>query len=185
MGITGLHDTLEDVVVDQHISAFAGKRVAVDTSCWLHAAKYSCSMAPFSDVPVDEYVKFCIEKVQQLQKAGIIPVMVFDGANLPTKAHVEVERAAGREKVRKEGLEKLKQNQIKEANECFKGALDVCPVISQRLIRELKAMGIEIIVAPYEADAQVKQIQRKPCHRDAHHLWRAQVLTVEITQWLA
>jgi exonuclease-1 len=171
MGIQGLHDFMKNdlnVLVDDNISSFAGKRVGVDTLGWLHAAKHSIPLEPFDDVPLDKYAKYCIDKVKQLQEAGITPVMVFDGANLPAKACLEVERAAKREGDRREGLEYLKQNKRKEADKCFKKALDICPVIVQKLIRELKAMRIEIIVAPYEADAQVKEKKRRKAMAPRH-----------------
>lgn len=44
MGITGLLPFLKGIQRDVHVSAFRGKKVAVDAYCWLHKGAYSCAM---------------------------------------------------------------------------------------------------------------------------------------------
>jgi len=40
----------------------------------------------------DEYIRYCLRKVEMLQEHGIHVVMVFDGGRLPMKADTEESR---------------------------------------------------------------------------------------------
>ncbi len=44
MGIPGLLQALQPASTDVHISAFAGKSVAIDLYCWLHRGAYGCAL---------------------------------------------------------------------------------------------------------------------------------------------
>ena len=45
MGINALLPSLKSIVRTLHVGdAYAGKRVAVDSYCWLHRGAYSCSV---------------------------------------------------------------------------------------------------------------------------------------------
>jgi exonuclease-1 len=43
--------------------------------------------------PTNKHIKFCLKKVNELRQFGIEPVMVFDGAPMPSKAGVHSKRA--------------------------------------------------------------------------------------------
>ena len=64
MGIQGLHASLRSHARAVHISSFAGKRVAVDASGWLHKSVYTCALdlgtdaRPWGD-GVPPYVQYC------------------------------------------------------------------------------------------------------------------------------
>ncbi|KAL6056081.1 Rad2 nuclease, variant 2 [Balamuthia mandrillaris] len=86
---------------------------------------------------------------------GVIPVAVFDGGALPAKRQQEEKRRAKRKENRSKALEFLRQGNRSAARECFQKAVDITPFMAHQLIQMLHGEGIECIVAPYEADAQL------------------------------
>jgi exonuclease-1 len=71
------------------------------------------------------------------------------------KQDVEATRRASREENKKKGMAFLAEGNLSAANDCFAKAVDVTTEMAVRLIRVLQAQGVECIVAPYEADAQL------------------------------
>lgn len=92
---------------------------------------------------------------------GIVPYLVFDGDYLPSKSATEAERAAKREESRKLGLELHRLGKISQSQNEFLKAVDVTPEMARQLIEELKKHGVQYVVAPYEADAQLAYLERK------------------------
>ena len=102
-----------------------------------------------------------MNRVRMLLHFGVIPYMVFDGDYLPSKSSTEAERAARREESRKLGLELHRLGKISQANLELQKAVDVTPEMAGQLIEELKRLGVQYLVAPYEADAQLAYLERK------------------------
>ena len=92
---------------------------------------------------------------------GVIPYLIFDGDYLPSKAATEVERAKRREESRKTGLELHRLGKPSQACLELQKAVDVTPEMARQLIEELKKVGVQYVVAPYEADAQLAYLERK------------------------
>ena len=92
---------------------------------------------------------------------GVIPYIVFDGDYLPSKAATEVERAKRREESKRKGLELYRLNKPSQAHLELQRAVDVTPEMARQLIDELKKIGVQYVVAPYEADAQLVYLERK------------------------
>ena len=92
---------------------------------------------------------------------GVIPYIVFDGDYLPSKAATEVERSKRREESRKTGLELHRLGKPSQAHLELQKAVDVTPEMARQLIEELKKTGVQYVVAPYEADAQLAYLERK------------------------
>lgn len=92
---------------------------------------------------------------------GVVPYLVFDGDYLPTKSLTEVERASRREQSRKLGLGLHRLGKISQSQNELQKAVDVTPEMARQLIEELKVHGVQYIVAPYEADAQLAYLERK------------------------
>ena len=113
MGINGLLPCLRSVTRPAHVSAYAGKRVAVDSYVWLHRGVFTCARElalgqatdkcvacvlleethPDSSVCAVRYVAYFLRCVEVMRAAGVEPVCVFDGDKLPSKAAEEAERA--------------------------------------------------------------------------------------------
>jgi exonuclease-1 len=55
MGISQLLPSLKSIVRTIHVSdAYSGKRVAIDSYCWLHRGAYSCSVELVEGIPTDK-----------------------------------------------------------------------------------------------------------------------------------
>ena len=114
MGINGLLPCLRSVTRPAHVSAYAGKRVAVDSYVWLHRGVFTCARELALGQTTDKcvaralrqeahphvspcarvrYVAYFVRCVEVLRAAGVEPVCVFDGDKLPSKAVEEAERA--------------------------------------------------------------------------------------------
>ena len=92
MGIPGLLQLLGPATLDTHVRSLAGKRVAIDAYCWLHRGTYGCALDLAQGRDTDLFVNFCMKRVAMLTHFGVTPVMVFDGAPLPSKLAKERER---------------------------------------------------------------------------------------------
>ena len=79
--------------------------------------------------------------------------MVFDGARLPMKKRIEAERRKARHESRQKAEEYLVNGEISKANRKFNEAVEIDSMMIYKLIQVLKSIGVQYIVAPYEADA--------------------------------
>ncbi|KAI4284517.1 MAG: hypothetical protein L6R38_001340 [Xanthoria sp. 2 TBL-2021] len=102
-----------------------------------------------------------MSRVHMLIDHGVTPYLVFDGDYLPSKAVTEHERATKREKGKKLGLELHRLGKISQAHLELQKAVDVTPEMARQLIEELKISGVQYVVAPYEADAQLAYLEKK------------------------
>lgn len=83
MRIHGLLPFLRKFDKNMNLRELAGQTAAIDTSCWLHKG-LSVSFAQTGRRDrCDEIFQKCLMSVK---KAGVIPVVVFDGLSLPSKA---------------------------------------------------------------------------------------------------
>src|ERR1700761_2287761 len=101
-----------------------------------------------------------MNRVRMLIHFGVTPYLVFDGANLPSKAGTDSERNSRRAESRVLGLELLRLGKTSQAHQELQKAVDVTPEMAGLLIQELKRSGIKYVVAPYEADAQLAYLER-------------------------
>ncbi|KAI9800234.1 MAG: hypothetical protein M1825_004218 [Sarcosagium campestre] len=111
--------------------------------------------------PTKRFVDYVMGRVRMLQHFGVTPYLVFDGDHLPGKAATEVDRAKKREAARIRGTELHAQGRIAQANAELQKAVDVTPEMTRLVIDELKRLGVQYVVAPYEADAQLVYLERK------------------------
>jgi 5'-3' exonuclease len=96
-----------------------------------------------------------MKMVNLLRSYRVVPVLVFDGGNLPSKRGTESSRREKREEAKEKGRELSLSGDRKAAAECFKRAVDVTPRMAFNVIEMLRKENVEFIVAPYEADAQL------------------------------
>ncbi|CAL4065400.1 unnamed protein product, partial [Meganyctiphanes norvegica] len=75
----------------------------------------------------------------------------------PSKAGTEAKKgeSKNRERNRKKAKELLREGKVREARECFQRCVDVTSEMAAEVIAACRARGVDIIVAPYEADAQL------------------------------
>ncbi|KAK9813956.1 hypothetical protein WJX73_006770 [Symbiochloris irregularis] len=158
MGIQGLLPVLKSITDKVHIGKYAGKRVAVDAYCWLHKGAYCCSKELCENRSPDKCITFCMQRMELLRRHGVVPVLVFDGGRLPSKGDEEDSRA----RHRKENLDRARAHELAgntaAAYESYQKAVDISPEVAAHFVQALKAAGVELIVAPYEADAQMARL---------------------------
>lgn len=161
MGISGLLPLLKSIQKPCHLKKFAGQTIGVDAYGWLHRGTVACAIDLALGAPTTKFVDFSMGRVNMLMYFGITPYLVFDGDYLPSKAATEVGREKKREESRRLGLELHRMGKISQAQQELQKAVDVTPEMARQLIEELKANGVQYIVAPYEADAQLVYLEKK------------------------
>ncbi|XP_060788835.1 exonuclease 1 [Neoarius graeffei] len=155
MGIQGLLQFLKEASEPVHVQKYRGDTVAVDTYCWLHKGAFSCAERLAKGEPTDQYVSFCMKLVDMLLSYGVKPLLVFDGRNLPSKQEVEKARRERRQANLQKGKQLLREGKVAEARECFTRCVNVTHSMAHQVIKAARARGVDCLVAPYEADAQL------------------------------
>uniref|UniRef100_T1HD04 Exonuclease 1 n=1 Tax=Rhodnius prolixus TaxID=13249 RepID=T1HD04_RHOPR len=155
MGISGLLPFLEKASKPVNISQYSGCTVVVDTYCWLHKGAFSCAEKLARGEQTDQYVLYCMKYVNMLLSHNIKPILVFDGRHLPAKAETEKTRKERRDTNRKKAAELLRADRVDEARSLIRRCVDVTHDMASALIERCHNAGVDCIVAPYEADAQL------------------------------
>uniref|UniRef100_A0A023F307 Exonuclease 1 n=2 Tax=Triatoma infestans TaxID=30076 RepID=A0A023F307_TRIIF len=155
MGINGLLPFLEKATKPVNISQYSGCTVAVDTYCWLHKGAFSCAEKLARGEQTDQYVVYCMKFVNMLLSHNIKPILVFDGRHLPAKAETEKVRKERRDTNRKKAAELLRADRVDEARSLIRRCVDVTHEMASALMERCHNAGVDCIVAPYEADAQL------------------------------
>lgn len=157
MGISGLLPLFKGSTTSCHISAFRGKRVAVDGYSWLHKSIFGCCIDLCLNKPTDKWIQYCLNLLDLLLNNGLLVVLVFDGCDLPAKRVTEDKRRITRAEVLKSGMNYLKSKDYKNARLHLSRAVNVSPRMAADFIKVVRAHRptVDVIVAPFEADAQL------------------------------
>ena len=162
MGIKGLIKALKvNQLRSGHVEEFKDKSLAIDGYAWLHRGAYSCALELATGQATSRHIDFFMHRVAMLQHYGVIPIVVLDGAPLPGKAGVNAARSAKRKENLKKGHELMDAGRRFEAEQCFQKAISITAEMANVLHRTLLHKGIQCIVAPFEADAQMAYLVRK------------------------
>uniref|UniRef100_A0A8C8S6X2 Exonuclease 1 n=1 Tax=Pelusios castaneus TaxID=367368 RepID=A0A8C8S6X2_9SAUR len=160
MGIHGLLQFIREAAEPRHVGQYRGQAVAVDTYCWLHKGAYACAEKLARGEPTDQYVIFCMKLVDMLLSFGIKPILVFDGCTLPSKKEVEKARREKRQASLLKGKQLLREGKFSEARDCFGRSVNVTHAMAHEVIKAARAKGVDCVVAPYEADAQLAYLNK-------------------------
>ncbi|XP_036913377.1 exonuclease 1 [Sturnira hondurensis] len=160
MGIHGLLQFIREASEPIHVRKYKGQVVAVDTYCWLHKGAIACAEKLAKGEPTDKYVGFCMKFVNMLLCHGIKPILVFDGCTLPSKKEVEVSRRERRQANLLKGKQLLREGKVSEARECFTRCVNITHAMAHKVIKAARAQGVDCLVAPYEADAQLAYLNK-------------------------
>ncbi|KAK1170989.1 exonuclease 1-like [Acipenser oxyrinchus oxyrinchus] len=155
MGISGLLQFINEASESVNVKKYKGQTVAVDTYCWLHKGAFSCAEKLAKGEPTHQYVTYCMKFVDMLLTSGVKPILIFDGCNLPSKKEVEKSRRERRQANLQKGKQLLREGRLSEARDCFTRCVNVTPAMAHDVIKAARARGVDCIVAPYEADAQL------------------------------
>ncbi|GBG33330.1 Flap endonuclease 1 [Hondaea fermentalgiana] len=161
MGISGLLRALKTVMERKHLQDLSGQSAAVDALGWLHRGTYCCSTEICVNADWSKCISYCMKRVEMLRHFGVKPIMVFDGDNLPMKKDTENARQQSRKEALARGYKLYQEGRGAEAQQEFIKAVDVTPAMIRSLIDRLEASGVDFVVAPYEADAQLAYLQRQ------------------------
>lgn len=161
MGISGLLPLLKSIQNPCSLKKFSGQTIGVDGYGWLHRGTAACAIELALEKPTTKYVDFFMNRVRMLIHFGVIPYIVFDGDNLPSKSGTEKDRRDRRKEGKRLGLEFLKVGKTAQAQQELQKSVDVTPEMARTVIEELKYHNIQYIVAPYEADSQLAYLERK------------------------
>ncbi|XP_077870318.1 exonuclease 1-like [Saccoglossus kowalevskii] len=160
MGIQGLLPLMKDATEPANISKYAGYTVAVDTYCWLHKGAFACAMQLAKGEKTDQYVRYVLKFVNMLLSMNVKPILVFDGCNLPSKESVEKSRRERRQTYLAKGKQFLREGKVSEARDCFTKCVNVTSKMALDVMQAARSLGVDCIVAPYEADAQLAYLNR-------------------------
>ncbi|XP_029187428.2 exonuclease 1-like isoform X2 [Acropora millepora] len=161
MGIQGLLPLLKRIQKPVSIAEhFAGQVIGVDAYCWLHKGAYGCAMELVEGKKSSLYINYVLKRINMLLHFNVKPILVFDGCNLPSKAGQEERRRKTRQENKAKGLAFLRAGNRQQAVECFQKCVDITPEMALEVIKECRKKGVECIVAPYEADAQLAYLMK-------------------------
>lgn len=160
MGIQGLLQFVKEASEPIHVKKYKGQTVALDMYCWLHKGAFACADKLAKGEPTDQYVSYCLKFVEMLESFGVKPVLVFDGCTLPSKTEVEKARRLHRQTNLQKGKQLLREGKTAEARECFTRCVNITPAMAHEVIKIARARGMDCIVAPYEADAQLAYLNK-------------------------
>lgn len=160
MGIQGLLPLLKSIERPVHLKDYAGMTLAVDGYVWLHKGAFSCAQELCLGQPTNKYVTYFMRKIEMFKFFSVKPYVVFDGGYLPSKASTEQERLSRREESKKQALDLHRAGKSKQAMDQFRKCVDVTPEMAFEVIQALKAAGVDFVVAPYEADAQLAYLEK-------------------------
>ncbi|XP_072123123.1 exonuclease 1 [Mobula birostris] len=160
MGIQGLLQFVKEASEPIHIKKYKGQTVALDMYCWLHKGAFACADKLAKGEPTDQYVSYCMKFVEMLDSFGVKPILVFDGCTLPSKKEVEKARSIRRQTNLQKGKQLLREGKTAEARECFTRSVSITPAMAREVIKAARAKGMDCIVAPYEADAQLAYLNK-------------------------
>lgn len=138
-----------------HVKEFRDQSLAIDGFAWLHRGAFSCALELATGQATTRYLDYCLHMVEMLKHYGVTPIVVLDGAPLPGKATVNSDRRSKRGEWRTKGQEHMDMGQRMEAESCFQKAISITADMANHLQRSLLEKGVECIVAPFEADAQM------------------------------
>uniref|UniRef100_A0A1I7V525 Exonuclease 1 n=1 Tax=Caenorhabditis tropicalis TaxID=1561998 RepID=A0A1I7V525_9PELO len=157
MGITGLLPFVKNACRKGNILELRGKSVAIDVSCLLHRGLTGCMDKIHMGEETQSYVSYVNKYVKELLSMGCHVVMVFDGRPLPAKKGTNDDRREQREKRKEHAEMLLAKGMEREARDIYRLATSISADIVEKTIQHFRSSqeNVDIIVAPYEADAQL------------------------------
>lgn len=169
MGIKGLSKLLGDnaprAVCPQEVQSLFGRKVAVDASLCIYqllaAVRMGSDNLTNDDGNITSQLSGLFYRAIRLLELGIKPVFVFDGKPPEMKAG-ELSKRAEAKKAAEEAANKAREDGDLEAAARFSRRVNrVTPEMMEACKTLLKLMGIPIVEAPCEAEAQCAELVKK------------------------
>jgi exonuclease 1 len=170
MGIQGLFQLLKPIIKQENLKDFEGQTWAVDVMCWLYKGLYSWSYEVGKNWGTFSYLSFPLKMIKLLQSFNIKPIWVFDGRPLMAKSATEFGRMEEKKRNKAKAEQLDKQGDHEEAKRYFGKSMVISSKMINLFIDILHKLNIKLIVAPYEADAQIS------------YLWKAGVADFGVSE---
>ncbi|KAL3317642.1 Rad2 nuclease [Cichlidogyrus casuarinus] len=155
MGIKGLLPFLKRCTVPINLKHLSGYVLAVDSYCWIHKGAFSCAAELGMGKNTDKYLNYVLTFVKMMLSFNIKPILVFDGNNLVAKRFTDGQRREKKLDLKKKAAEYLASGDRKNAQICFERSVEVTSEMAFNVLKAVRELGVDCIVAPYEADAQL------------------------------
>ncbi|EFO20398.1 XPG I-region family protein [Loa loa] len=156
MGIHNLLPFVKNACRQGNINEFAHQSVAVDVSCLLHRGLIGCADKVAQGCETDFYIRYVLKYVRALLAIGCHIILVFDGQMLPAKKETNSSRREKRDFHKQRGDLLLSEGRASEAYDCFKRSTSLTPRVIETAIQAFRRLNmVDVIVAPYESDAQL------------------------------
>ncbi|KAI8356106.1 PIN domain-like protein [Choanephora cucurbitarum] len=158
MGISGLLHLLKPITQKIHIKQYAGQTVAIDGHVLLHRGAFGAASKIANNQSTDSYIQYFMFYIGLFRHFGVTPLVVFDGLPLPLKQITNNDRRTKRDAKLAEGMRYQFQGDHTKAQKCFQQSISISEDMIRSVILELQKQKVEVIVAPYESDAQLAHL---------------------------
>lgn len=168
MGIKELHKFLSRTSTRSNLSNLRGSVLGIDAMCWLHRGCISGAYELLTGQDTDKFLRFFVKMLMLCNTSGVKPIVVFDGASIPAKAAEEAQRRERRAENTEKAKEEIASRNITSVVEVdpklrskIIQAISVTSDMITRTMSVLRRLGVDFIVAPYEADAQLAYMYKQ------------------------
>ena len=135
-----------------------GRSVGVDAFVWLHALAVGFATDVVEAGNFGGVAKAFASRAQRLRANGTDAIFVFDGKPVPVKAETAAKRRERRSQALAvaQGLKPGSEEYVK----ALRAAVSISPALVHAVLCELRTAGHRYIVAPFEADAQLRHLDQ-------------------------
>ena len=166
MGVTGLHKFISPIIKKGNLSDHEGRTVAIDASSWLHKGlrinPVAIAEQQHNNEIIDGFdaemipVEYVIRTALRLMEGcGVNPYLVIDGPALPTKEDENKDRLSKRKEAFGKAKTEHASGNYKQARSLYMQACGTRERMQHLLVEACATNGIQCIVSPHEADAQL------------------------------
>ncbi|KAG6898172.1 Flap endonuclease 1-A [Termitomyces sp. T32_za158] len=165
-GLTGLISELAPAAIKEHdIKTLFGRKVAIDASMsiyqFLIAVRQKDGEMLTNDAgETTSHLMGFFYRTIRIAENGIKPAYVFDGKPPEMKKGVLSKRFERREEAKEEGEEAKETGTTEDIDRFSRRTVKVTKEHNEECRKLLKLMGIPVIVAPSEAEAQCAELAR-------------------------